>query len=212
MEFENRTEAGKRLALELADLGLGSEGIVLALPRGGVPVAVPVARQLAWPLDLMIVGKLSVPSQEELAFGAVALDGTSVLNHQIVQYKQLKKPVMEQAKKEKLGVLVEKNRQYRGSRPAPLLENKKVILVDDGLATGATMKVALLLAQKQGAAQTIVAVPVGSSDACAELRPMADRLVCPFEPHPFYSVGAWYRDFTQVDDALVQDALRSCQE
>lgn len=209
MEFKNRREAGERLAEEFAEQDLRAEGIVLALPRGGVPIAVPVARRLAWPLDLMIVGKLGVPGQEELAFGAVALDGTTVLNHQVVRYMQLKKPAMEQAKEEKLGDLADKSRRYRGNQPAPVLENRTVVLVDDGLATGATMKVALLSAQKQGAAKTIVAVPVGSREACAEIGAMADQIVCLFEPHPFYSVGAWYRDFTQVDDALVRDVLRS---
>lgn len=209
MEFKNRREAGERLAEELAGQGLGPEGVVLALPRGGVPVAVPVARRLAWPLDLMIVGKLGVPGQEELAFGAVALDGIAVLNNQIVRYMQLKKPAMEQAKEEKLGELADKSRGYRGNQPAPVLENRTVVLVDDGLATGATMRVALLSAQKQGAAKTIVAVPVGSRDACAEIGAMADQIVCLFEPHPFYSVGAWYQDFTQVDDAVVRDVLRS---
>lgn len=209
MEFNDRTEAGERLAMELADQGLGPEGVILALPRGGVPVAVPVARKLAWPLDLMIVGKLGVPGQEELAFGAVALDGTDVFNAQIVRYMQLKKPAMEQAKEEKLSVLAEKSRRYRGNRPAPVLDNRTVVLVDDGLATGATMKVSLLSAQQQGAAKIIIAVPVGSREACAELRALADQLVCLLEPHPFRSVGTWYRDFTQVDDAFVQDVLQS---
>lgn len=208
--FLNRTQAGEQLAERLKEIGFKGDWLVLALPRGGVPVAAPLARHFGWPLDLMMVGKLSTLSQRELAFGAITADGTCVFNEDIVRLLALTPAAIEEIAESKLKALKAQAKRLGSATGCPPLRGRRVLLVDDGLATGATMRVAVRSAKQQGAAEVVVAVPVGSEDACRALGALADQVVCCVQPQPFYSVGTWYQDFTQVEDTEVV-ALMQCQ-
>lgn len=206
--FENREEAGKLLAERLSEFADRQDAVVLALPRGGVPVAFEVAIHLGLPLDVFVVRKLGVPWQPELAFGAIASGNTRVLNDSIVQSCRLTEQEIETVTRAESTELVRRERAYRDARPPLELSGKTVILVDDGLATGATMRAAVQAVRSKHPAQIVVAVPVGSVQTCRELDELSDVMcVCATTPEPFYGVGMWYRDFSQTTDAEVRELL-----
>jgi putative phosphoribosyl transferase len=206
--FENRKEAGKQLAENLTEFVARKDTVVLALPRGGVPVAFEVAIRLGLPLDVFVVRKLGVPWQPELAFGAIASGNTRVLNDSVVQSCRLTEQEIETVTRAETTELVRRERAYRDSRPQLEINGKTVILVDDGLATGATMRAAVQSIRSKHPALIIVAVPVGSVQTCRELGELTDVMcVCATTPEPFYGVGMWYRDFSQTTDAEVRELL-----
>jgi predicted phosphoribosyltransferase len=181
--------------------------IVLALPRGGVPVAYEVATALRAPLDVFLVRKLGVPGYEELAMGAVATGGVRVLNEEIVQGLRIPDYVIDAVAAWELQELARRERVYRGDRPQPNVRGATVILVDDGLATGATMFAAIKALRQQQPAQIVVAVPTAAPKTCDEMKTQADDVVCAITPEPFHSVGLWYEDFSQTTDEEVRELL-----
>lgn len=206
--FKDRKEAGRFLAEQLSEYASRPETIVLALPRGGVPVAFEVARALHLPLDVLVVRKLGVPGQEELAFGAVASGGTVFLNKGLANALHLTDAMVERIIDRERRELERRDHLYRGDRPPLEPFGKTVIVVDDGLATGATMRVALDVLKKQRARKIIVAVPVGARQTCDEFKHEADTFcICAETPEPFYAVGLWYQDFSQTTDEEVRDLL-----
>lgn len=207
LPFRNRAEAGRCLAARLGAYGRRKDVLVLALPRGGLPVAFEVAIALRAPLDVFVVRKLGVPYHEELAMGAIASGGVRVLNTEILYQLHLSSAAVERAAAQEERELERRERLYRGSLPALEVAAKAVILVDDGLATGATMRAAVKAVGQMDPAEVVVAVPVGAPDTCDTLRAEADRVVCVAEPEPFYAVGVWYRDFRQTTDEEVRDIL-----
>ncbi len=207
MRFRNRTDAGRQLAERLAAYINRPDVLVLALPRGGVPVAFEVARSLGAPLDVFLVRKLGVPGHEELAMGAVATGGVRVLNNEIVHGLGIQESEIEAVVARELQELARRERLYRGGRPAPEVEGNTVILVDDGLATGATMRAAVRALKQQHPECIVVAVPTASSDTGEALKAEADEVFCVITPEPFFAVGCWYDDFAQTTDAEVRDLL-----
>src|SRR5437660_5814266 len=189
--FRDRREAGQVLADRLTAYAGRPDGLVLALPRGGVPVAYEVARALGAPLDVFLVRKLGVPGQEELSMGAVATGGVRVLNEQVVGALGIPPSVIEAVAAWQQQELVRRERNYRGNRPPPDVRGRTVILVDDGLATGSTMRAAIAALRQQRPARIVVAVPVGASETCAEFQNEADEAICARMPEPFYAVGLW---------------------
>jgi putative phosphoribosyl transferase len=205
--YADRVDGGRVLAGELGGLA-GQDGvIVLALPRGGVPVAAEVASAIGAPLDAFVVRKLGVPGHEELAFGAVATGGVRVLNDDVVAALDLSSDVIERVTLAGHDAVAERESALRGDRPPPVLAGCIVVLVDDGLATGATMRAAVAAARRSGAARIIVGVPVGSPEACADLAALADDVVCPLRPSAFGAVGYWYDDFSPTTDAAARRIL-----
>jgi putative phosphoribosyl transferase len=204
--FADRHEAGVILAEHLEAYGGRDDVVVLALPRGGVPVGFEVARALGAPLDVFLVRKLGVPSHRELAMGAIASGGIRVLDEQLIASLGIPREAVDATTHEEERELERRERAYRDRLP-PSLENKVVILVDDGLATGATMKAAVQAVRKRLPARVVVAVPVGSHEACHELRQLADQLVCVRMPPYFSAVGQWFVDFSQTTDEEVRDLL-----
>lgn len=207
MIFANRIDAGRRLARDLAAWRGRDDVIVLALPRGGVPVAHEVASALGAPLDIFIVRKLGVPGHEEYAMGAIASGGVRVMNEELVRELRLPASAVEQVTAREQRELERRELAYRGDRPAPDLAGRTVILVDDGLATGSTMRAAVAAVRASKPACLIVASPVGAPDTCRTLRAEADDVVCSHTPEPFWGVGAWYADFSQTTDEEVQTLL-----
>ena len=207
MRFRDRTDAGRQLAARLHAYAGREDVLVLALPRGGVPVAFEVAQALHAPLDVFVVRKLGVPGQEELAMGAVATGGAVLLNPEVVQYLDITDAELKGVIAAERQELERRNHLYRDDRPQPDVKGKTVILVDDGLATGASMRVACAALRQLGPARLVVAVPLAPAEACAEMRAEADEVVCAVTPEPFYGVGMWYEDFTQTTDAQVRDLL-----
>jgi len=205
--FHDRVEAGRELGRRLIPL-MGDDNLVLALPRGGVPVGFEVAQALHADLDIFLVRKLGVPGQEELALGAIASGGVRVLNSSLIRYLGLTPAVIDQITSREQQEIERRERLYRDGRPALPIVRRTVILVDDGLATGASMLAAARAVRQQAPKRIIVAVPVASSDSCEEFRAHVDEVICAETPEPFYSVGAWYEDFSQTSDAEVQDLLR----
>ena len=205
--FRDRREAGQVLADTLTAYAGRPDVLVLALPRGGVPVAYEVARALGAPLDVFLVRKLGVPGHEELAMGAVATGGVRVLNDQVVGALGIPPSVIEAVAAWQQQELARRERLYRGDRPPPDVKGRTVILVDDGLATGATMRAALAALRQQQPARRVVAVPTAASQTCNELRTEADDVVCATTPEPFDAVGLWYEDFSQTTDDEVRDLL-----
>jgi predicted phosphoribosyltransferase len=205
--FRDRREAGRLLAARLAHYRGRPDVLVLALPRGGVPVGYEVARALGAPLDVFLVRKLGVPGHEELAMGAVASGGVQVLNDDVIAGLGLSERVVAAVTARELQELERRERLYRGARPPREVHGRTVILVDDGLATGATMRAAIHALRRRGAARIVVAVPVAPLPTCAELRAEADEVVCLFTPEPFFAVGLWYEDFTQTSDDEVRALL-----
>jgi predicted phosphoribosyltransferase len=207
--FRNRTDAGRRLAAKLTDYADRGDVLVLALPRGGVPVAFEVAQALGAPLDVFVVRKLGVPGHEELAMGAVATGGVRVLNDDIVRGLGISDHEIDTVVARELHELARRERLYRGDRPPPDVAGRTVILVDDGLATGATMRAAVAASRQQRPARIVIAVPTASPDTSEALKAEADDVVCAMTPEPFFAVGHWYEDFTQTTDDEVRDLL--CQ-
>jgi predicted phosphoribosyltransferase len=206
-QFENKHEAGKQLADALIDYEGRQDCLILALPRGGVPVAYEVAKKLSLPLDLLLVRKLGVPDHEELAMGAIASGGIRVLNHNILQQLYIPPVTLEQVTTKERKELERRNQLYRGNLPMPDIKGKTIFVVDDGLATGATMKAAVVTLREANAASIIVAIPVGAVATCQELAKLADKVVCLYRPEPFGGVGKWYVDFSQTSDLEVQNLL-----
>jgi putative phosphoribosyl transferase len=204
--FRDRDEAGRALAAGLAHLR-GRDVVVLALPRGGLPVAAQVARALGAPLDVFVVRKLGVPGREELAMGAIASGGAIVLNRDVVAGLGLSERVIEQVVRRELAELRRREATYRADRRAREVAGRTVVLVDDGLATGSTMAAAAQALRERGVRRLVVAVPVGSPPACRALREFADEVVCLHAPEPFRAVGEWYRDFQQIGDEEVRRLL-----
>jgi len=206
-QFVNRREAGEELATKLTAYANRPDVLVLALPRGGVPVGFAVARALHVPLDVFLVRKLGVPGHEELAMGAVASGGVRVLNSDVVELLQIPASLIDTIAGRELQEIERRERHYRVRRPAVEVQGLTLILVDDGLATGATMRAAVTALRQRRPARVIVAVPTAASETCAELRTEVDEIVCARTPEPFYAVGLWYDDFTQVSDEEVRDLL-----
>ena len=207
MRFKNRTDAGRRLAVRLAEYAGRSDVIVLALPRGGVPVAFEVASKLSVPLDVFLVRKLGVPGHPELAMGAIAAGGIEVLSEDLIRDFGIPRTlVQEVAVRERLE-LDRRDRAYRGGRQPPLVRDRTVILVDDGLATGSSMQAATVALRQQLPASIIIAVPVGARDTCERMSRLADRVVCLETPEPFNAVGLWYEEFGQTSDEEVMRLL-----
>ncbi len=212
MYFRDRREAGRQLAQHLAAYANRPDVLVLALPRGGVPVAYEVARALHAPLDVFLVRKLGLPGHEEYAMGAVASGGVRVLNSEVVEQLHLPDEVIDTVTRRELKELKRRERIYRGDRPFPDVRGKTVILVDDGLATGSTMRAAAEVLRQQGPARLVVAVPAGSPETCDEFRDEVDEVVCAITPEPFYAVGLWYDDFSQTTDDEVRDLLAAARQ
>lgn len=202
--YQNREEAGQALAEALKDeYAERPDTLILALPRGGLPVACEVADALSLPLDLWLVRKIGTPGHEELAMGALAANGVCHVNRDIVMSMNVNERLFDRAKQKAAQELENRNRLYREGTSPPKVKGKTVILVDDGLATGATMLAAIYSLREEKAEKIIVAVPVGAHDSCRKIAKAADRLICLHEPSPFFGVGQWYRDFSQVSDEEV---------
>jgi predicted phosphoribosyltransferase len=207
MLFRDRIDAGRQLAARLTPYADRDDVLVLALPRGGVPVGHEVSEALAAPLDVFLVRKLGVPGQEELAMGAIASGGVRVLNESVVNLLNLSEddiaPVASAERRE----LDRRERDYRSGLPPLNVRGKTVILVDDGLATGSTMRAAVAALKRMEPARVVVAVPVGAHETCEELENEADEVICAREPEPFHAVGIWYEDFAQTTDEEVRELL-----
>jgi predicted phosphoribosyltransferase len=205
--FRDRREAGRALAERLRSYAGRDDVVVLALPRGGVPVAVEVASRLGAPLDVFLVRKLGVPGHEELAFGAIASGGLLVVDRELIQQVGLSSAAIERVIAREAAELERRERAYRDDRPPPDLRDRTVILIDDGLATGSTMTAAAAAVAQQDPARVIVAVPVAAADTCEMLRREADEVICLMTPSPFHAVGIWYDDFRPVSDDEVRRLL-----
>src|SRR5258706_4891600 len=211
MIYRDRSEAGKHLAARLAKYANRHDVLVLALPRGGVPVGFEVARALHAPLDIFLVRKLGVPGHEELAMGAISTGGVRVLNDDVVDHMQIPGGVIDAIAKIELKELERRERAYRGDRPEPNVQGKTIILVDDGLATGSTMRAAVAALRQQDPARIVVAVPVSATQTCDEYRMGVDEIICASTPEPFHGDGQWYRDFSQTSDDEVRELLKKAQ-
>jgi len=209
--IENRDKAGEMLADELAAYADQKNVVVLALPRGGVPVAAKIADALKAPLEIFVVRKLGVPGHRELAMGAIASGGARVMNTDVVGSMGISDEKIEKVAAEEKDELERRERQYRGDRGPLALSGKTVILVDDGVATGATMRVAIKALRELEPRKLVVAVPVAPPDTCEVLEDEVDELVCPLRPSPFRAIGLWYDDFPQVDDEAVKRLLGACR-
>jgi predicted phosphoribosyltransferase len=212
LPFRDRRDAGRRLAAHLrARLGLSAGGdlLVLGLPRGGVPVAYEVARSFGAELDVLPVRKIGVPGYPELAMGALAPGGTLVINEDVVTELGIPEFLIERVAAREAVEIERRERAYRGGLPAPTVRGRTAIVVDDGLATGATIRAATVSLRRAGAKRVVVAVPTGSADTCEELRRDADDVVCLTTPEPFVAVGQWYEDFSPTTDEEVRELLAS---
>ena len=208
MLFQDRFDAGRLLAHKLRAFANRPDTVVLALPRGGVPVGFEVAKMLNVPLDIFVVRKLGVPGYEELAMGAIASGGIRVLNEDVVRAAGVPNEVIDAVAAKEERELERRQRDYREGRPPVDVQGHIVIVVDDGLATGSSMRVALQALKRKRPAQIIVAVPVGARATCAEFQSEGYHIICAVTPEPFQSVGQWYRDFSQTSDEEVRDLLR----
>ncbi|WP_165070651.1 phosphoribosyltransferase [Paludisphaera rhizosphaerae] len=209
--FRDRREAGRVLAESLSKYAGRSDVLVLGLPRGGVPVAYEAAHALGAPLDVFLVRKLGVPGHEELAFGALASGGVRLLNRDVVEALRIQPQVVEAVTKMEATELGRRERQYRDDRPAPEVRDRTVILIDDGLATGASMRAAVAALKRMGPARVVVAVPVAARQTVDEMSHEVDEIVCARTPEPFQAVGLWYADFSQTSDAEVSELLRQAE-
>lgn len=205
--FRDRREAGRVLAGELRHLKGAPGLLVLALPRGGMPVAHEVAEALGAPMDVFLVRKLGVPGHPELAMGAIGSGGVRVLNRDVLTMFGVPPEVIDDVSRREEMELARREREYRGTRPEPEVRGRTVVLVDDGLATGSTMRAAAEAIRAAGPARLVVSAPVGAAETCAELRRHADEVVCARTPDPFQAVGLWYADFEQTTDAEVRSLL-----
>ena len=207
MIYKDRIDAGRQLATRLSNYTNRHDVLILALPRGGVPVAYEVAKALRAPLDIFLVRKLGVPGHEELAMGAISTGGVRVLNDDVVNYLGISGEVIDAVAADELKELERRERAYRGDRPEPDVHGKTVILIDDGLATGSTMRAAAAALRQKNPARLIVAVPVSASQTCDEYRMGVDEIICVKTPEPFLGVGQWYLDFSQTTDEEVRQLL-----
>jgi len=207
MLFEDRFEAGRLLASKLEEFTNRNDVVVLALPRGGVPVGYVVAQALHAPLDVFVVRKLGTPGQEELAMGALASGGITVLNRKVIQALGIPQQTIDAVVAREQPELERREHEYRNGRPAVDVQGRTVILVDDGLATGSSMRVAAKALRKKSAAKIVVAVPVASPSTCAEFETEVDKVICATTPEPFWAVGQWYRNFSQTSDEEVRELL-----
>lgn len=205
--FRDRRDAGRLLASKLTWYVNRPDVLVLALPRGGVPVAYEVAQALGAPLDVFLVRKLGVPGHEELAMGAVATGGVRVLNHQVVAGLGISDEVIDAVTAREQQELARREGLYRGDRPPPDVGGRTAILVDDGLATGASMHAAIKAMRALQPARIVVAVPAAAPETCSELRAEVDDVICAVTPVPFHAVGLWYEDFSQTSDDEVRELL-----
>ncbi len=205
--FRDRTDAGRKLAARLKEYAGRTDVLVLALPRGGVPVAYEVAKELGAPLDVFLVRKLGVPGQEELAMGAIASGGVRVLNEDVVSYLGIPAEVIDIVGADERRELERRERTYRNGRPPPDVTGRVVILIDDGLATGSTMRAAAAALRAQRPARIVVAVPVSAPETCEQFKSEVDEVICAATPEPFRGVGLWYRDFSQTTDEEVRELL-----
>jgi putative phosphoribosyl transferase len=210
--FRDRTDAGRALALALEEYRRRPDVVVLGLPRGGVPVAAEVADALGAPLDVFVVRKLGVPGQEEFAMGAIATGGVRVLNQSTIDMLAIPQAAVERVIEREQRELERREREYRDDRPPPQIAGRIAILVDDGLATGSSMRAAVAALRNLGPARIVVAVPVGAAQTCRMLQAEADEVVCAMMPEDFQAVGLWYDDFGQTSDAEVQAALREAAQ
>jgi putative phosphoribosyl transferase len=206
--FSNRQEAGQEVAQQLQSYAQRQDVLVLGLPRGGVPVAAEVARVLQVPLDICLVRKLGVPGHKELAMGAISAGGVRVLNQEIIAGLGISEQMIEEVEAQELQELQRRDRAYRGDRPPPDLRDRTVIVVDDGLATGSTMKAAIALIKSQQPSRLVVAVPVAPPDVCDALKAEVDEVACLLTPEPFYAIGLWYENFAQTTDDTVKALLK----
>jgi putative phosphoribosyl transferase len=210
--FRDRAHAGQVLAAQLDELRARDDTIVLALPRGGVPVGYEVAVAIGAPLDVFVVRKLGVPGHRELAMGAIASGGTRVLNEQVVSAVGATEEIIDAVAAEEERELRRRERLYRDDRPPPRVAGRTVAIVDDGLATGATMRAAAAAVREMGPAALWVAVPVAAKPTCEELRPHVDAVVCARMPDPFQAVGLWYEDFADTTDEEIRELLRKAED
>jgi predicted phosphoribosyltransferase len=207
LPFRDRAQAGQLLSHKLKAYADGADVLILALPRGGVPVAREVARSLHVPLDVFLVRKLGAPGQEELAMGAIASGGVRVLNDEVVEALGISSRVIDLVTARELGELARREHLYRDGHPAPAVAGKTVILVDDGLATGSTMRAAVAALRQAKPKRIVVAVPIAATRTCEELAEEVDEIVCYHTSEPFYSVGFWYEDFSQTSDEEIREIL-----
>jgi putative phosphoribosyl transferase len=210
--FRDRVEAGRLLAEKLQNYHAQPDTIIMALPRGGVPVGFEIAQALKIPLDIFLVRKLGAPGQEELAFGAIALGDIEVFNQSIVQQLELDQYTINEVIAEEKQILAERNRKYRGDLPLPDLKNRTIILVDDGIATGATMRAAVKALRKIGCKQLTIAVPVAPQETLSLFHGLVDKIICLETPSPFFAIGSYYQDFSQTSDEEVYRLLALSHE
>ncbi|MDQ6734544.1 MAG: phosphoribosyltransferase [Nitrospirota bacterium] len=205
--FQNRREAGRVLAGRLAGYQARPDVVVLGLPRGGVPVAYEIATALHAPLDVMVVRKLGVPGHKELAMGAIASGGVQVINEEVVRHLGLTPAVLASVAVIEQQELARREQAYRGERSPVTVEGRTVILVDDGLATGSTMRAAVAALRLRQPARIVVAVPIAAPETCEDLKVEVDEIICAMTPTPFYGVGEWYEEFDQTSDEEVRGLL-----
>lgn len=205
--FQDRTDAGQQLAQKLNEYAGRPDVVVLALPRGGVPVAYEVAQALQAPLDVFLVRKLSLPGHEELAMGAIASGGVRILNQEVINAMRIPGDVIDAISQREQQELARQEQIYRNDNPTPSLQDQIAILVDDGLATGASMAAAVMALRAREPEEIVVAVPIGDTESCERFAQRVDRMICLETPDPFFGVGLWYENFTQVRDEEVRDLL-----
>ena len=210
--FTDRRDAGRKLAKKLAAYANRSDVLVLALPRGGVPVAYEVALALHAPLDIFIVRKLGLPGHEELAMGAIATGGALVINQDVVRTFNVPQGLIEAVAKKELKELERRERVFRGDRPMREIRGKTVVLIDDGLATGASMHAAILGIRSKQPARIVAAVPTAALETCEAFKQKVDEMICAMTPEPFYGVSRWYEDFSQTSDEEVQSLLEEASQ
>lgn len=209
--FKDRSEAGRLLGERLGEYGGRDDVVILALPRGGVPVGLEVARALSAPLDTFVVRKLGVPGHEELAMGAIASGGVRVVNDDVVRELGIGEEAIARVANQELAELSRREHSYRGERGSPQLENKTVVIVDDGLATGSTMRAAVAALRSHEPARIVIAVPVGAPTVCEELGKEADEIVCLLQPEPMSAISIWYERFDQTTDDEVRELLAEAE-
>jgi len=205
--FKDRVDAGMQLASALVGL-VGKEAVILAIPRGGVVIGFEVARELNLPLDVIVPRKIGAPENPELAIGAVTEDGTMILDNNLVSYLQVSKTYIRRERKPQRLEIERRLKLYRGNAPRPNLKNLDVVIVDDGIATGSTMKAALASVRKRGANRVLIAIPVGPPSTIRELEKQADRVICLHTPESFHAIGEFYEDFAQTEDVEVTELLK----
>ncbi|HEY2377112.1 MAG TPA: phosphoribosyltransferase [Gemmatimonadaceae bacterium] len=210
--FLNRSEAGRLLAAELTQYAGRGDVLVLGLPRGGVPVAFEIAMALDAPLDVFVVRKLGLPGHEEFGIGAIASGGVRVVDESVLRAYGVDADALDRITERERRELERRERLYRDDRPFPSVTGRVAILVDDGLATGSTMRAAIAALRAEGPREIVVAAPVGAPETCGAIAKLADDVVCLDTPEPFYAVGLWYEDFEQTEDEEVHDLLERAAE